>query len=61
MTLLLLQAAAPVAPAPPIPASSPLPSGALWGLIIPALLFVFTAVSTYLLYRRFEKEESQHH
>ena len=59
MMLLLLQAAA--APAPPIPAQSPLASGALWGLIVPALLLVFTAVSTFLLYRKFEKEEAQHH
>lgn len=54
----LLQAPA-AAPMPPIPATSPLPTGALWGIVIPALLLVFTAVSTFLLYRRFEKEESE--
>lgn len=53
----LLQTAA-AAPMPPIPATSPLPADAVWSIIIPALLLVFTAVSTLLLYRRFEKEES---
>lgn len=52
--LLLFQEAAPQ----PIPAQPPI-SGPVWGLVVPALLLVFTAVATYLLYRRFERQESK--
>jgi hypothetical protein len=33
-------------------------TGLLWAVVVPALLLVFTAVATYLLYRKFEREES---
>lgn len=55
MIALLLQAAAPSAP-PPIPAKPPI-GGPIWALVVPALLLVFTAVATWLLYRKFEREE----
>lgn len=28
----------------------------LWGIIIPALIFIFSFIVTYLLYRHFSKE-----
>jgi len=33
-------------------------TGLLWAVVVPALLLAFTAVATYLLYRKFEREES---
>ncbi len=35
-----------------IPADPPL-SGALWTVVVPALLFAVTCLGTWLLYRRF--------
>ncbi len=57
MLLTMLQAGDTAAP--PIPAAIPIAAGPLWSLVVPALLLIFTAVSTYLLYRRFEREESK--
>jgi len=36
----------------PIPAAPPI-GGILWSLVVPALLFAFTFVATWLLYRHF--------
>lgn len=47
-------AAAPAAQLPP----GMLHAGALWSVIVPAALFVFTAVATWLLYRKFERQET---
>ncbi len=40
----------------PIPAVAPI-GGLLWSVVIPALLFVVAFLATYLLYRRFAREE----
>ena len=40
----------PLGVAPPI-------GGVLWTVVIPALLFVGSFLGTYLLYRRFSREE----
>lgn len=41
----------------PIPAEPPI-GGALWGLIVPALLFFVALAATWLLYRHFARRES---
>ena len=40
----------------PLPVESPI-SGALWTLVIPALLFALSFLATFLLYRRFARQE----
>lgn len=40
----------------PLPAESPI-SGPFWTLILPALLFAVSFLATFLLYRRFAREE----
>jgi hypothetical protein len=40
----------------PLPASPPI-GGFIWTVVIPAALFVGSFLGTYLLYKRFSKEE----
>ena len=40
----------------PLPADPPI-GGALWTLVIPAVLFMGSFLGTYLLYKRFTREE----
>jgi hypothetical protein len=47
--MMLIQAATTVTP---IPAEPPI-GGPIWTLVVPALLLLFTAVATAMLYRRF--------
>jgi hypothetical protein len=42
----------------PLPADPPI-GGAIWTVVIPALLFLGSLLGTYLLYRRFAKEEGE--
>ena len=42
----------------PLPAESPI-SGAFWTLIVPGLLFAVAFLATFLLYRRFAREEDR--
>ena len=42
----------------PLPADPPI-SGAIWTVFIPALLFLGSFMGTYLLYKRFAKEEGE--
>jgi hypothetical protein len=43
---------------PPLPAEPPI-GGALWTVVIPALLLIGSFLGTYLLYRRFAREEER--
>jgi hypothetical protein len=43
---------------PPLPAEPPI-GGVLWTLVIPALLLVGSFLGTYLLYKRFAREEER--
>jgi len=40
----------------PLPVEPPI-SGVLWTLVIPALLFAIAFLATFLLYRRFARQE----
>jgi hypothetical protein len=40
----------------PLPADPPI-GGPVWTILIPAILLVGSFLATYLLYRRFSKEE----
>ncbi len=40
----------------PLPVDPPI-GGVVWTVVIPALLFVGSFLGTYLLYRRFAREE----
>jgi hypothetical protein len=40
----------------PLPASPPI-GGVLWTIVIPTILFAGSFLGTYLLYRRFSREE----
>ena len=40
----------------PLPADPPI-GGAVWTVVIPAILFVGSFMGTYLLYKRFSREE----
>ena len=40
----------------PLPASPPI-GGIIWTVVVPTLLFLGSFIGTYLLYRRFAKEE----
>ena len=40
----------------PLPAEPPI-GGAVWTIVIPAFLFVGSFLGTYLLYKRFSREE----
>jgi hypothetical protein len=40
----------------PLPADPPI-GGAIWTVVIPAILFIGSFLGTYLLYRRFSKGE----
>lgn len=42
----------------PLPAEPPI-GGAVWTVVIPAILLVGSMVGTYLLYKRFSKEEGE--
>lgn len=42
----------------PLPAAPPI-EGVIWTVVIPALLFIGSFLGTYLLYRRFSKEEGE--
>ena len=42
----------------PLPADPPI-GGAIWTVFIPALLFLGSFMGTYLLYKRFSKEEGE--
>jgi len=42
----------------PLPVDPPI-SGLFWTLIVPALLFAVSFLATFLLYRRFAREEEQ--
>ena len=42
----------------PLPADPPI-GGPIWTVVIPALLFLGSSMGTYLLYRRFSKEEGE--
>ena len=42
----------------PLPADPPI-GGAIWTVVIPALLFLGSFIGTYLLYKRFSKEEGE--
>lgn len=42
----------------PLPASPPI-GGFIWTVVIPAVLFVGSFLGTYLLYKRFSKEEGK--
>jgi hypothetical protein len=39
----------------PIPAEPPL-EGALWSIVVPALLLILASLATWLLYRRFSRQ-----
>ena len=39
-----------------LPAEPPI-GGPLWTIVVPAILFLVAFLATYLLYRRFSKEE----
>jgi hypothetical protein len=40
----------------PLPADPPI-GGAIWTIVIPAILFLGSFLGTYLLYKRFSREE----
>ena len=40
----------------PLPASPPI-GGAIWTIVVPAILFLGSFLGTYLLYRRFAEKE----
>jgi hypothetical protein len=42
----------------PLPAESPI-AGPFWTLVLPALLFAVSFLATFLLYRRFAREEDR--
>lgn len=42
----------------PLPASPPI-GGAIWTVVVPAVLFLGSFMGTYLLYRRFSKREEE--
>jgi len=42
----------------PLPADPPI-GGPIWIVVIPALLFLGSSMGTYLLYKRFSKEEGE--
>ena len=42
----------------PLPASPPI-GGVIWTVVIPAVLLVGSFLGTYLLYKRFSKEEGK--
>ncbi len=54
----LALAAQEAAGAAPLPASPPI-GGFVWTVVIPALLFMGSFLGTYLLYRRFSREEGE--
>jgi len=42
----------------PLPADPPI-GGAIWTVVVPALLLSGSSLGTYLLYKRFAKEEGE--
>lgn len=42
----------------PLPASPPI-GGLLWIVVVPAVLFIGSFLGTYLLYKRFAREEGE--
>ena len=53
-----------VAPAQTTPGMAPLPAsppigGVVWTVVVPAALFLGSFLGTYLLYRRFSKEDEE--
>jgi len=42
----------------PLPAEPPI-GGAIWTVVVPALLLLGSFLGTYLLYKRFAKEEGE--
>ena len=42
----------------PLPASPPI-GGAIWTVLVPAILFLGSFLGTYLLYRRFAEKEGE--
>jgi len=42
----------------PLPATPPI-GGVIWIVVIPALLFLGSFMGTYLLYKRFAKEDGE--
>lgn len=42
----------------PLPADPPI-GGTIWTVVIPAILFLGSFLGTYLLYKRFSKEEGE--
>jgi len=42
----------------PLPAEPPI-GGAIWTVVVPALLLFGSCLGTYLLYKRFAKEEGE--
>ena len=42
----------------PLPADPPI-GGAIWTVVVPALLLLGSSLGTYLLYKRFAKEEGE--
>ena len=42
----------------PLPANPPI-GGFVWTVVIPAILFIGSFMGTYLLYKRFSKEDAR--
>jgi hypothetical protein len=42
----------------PLPADPPI-GGAIWTMVIPAILFIGSFLGTFLLYKRFAREEGE--
>jgi len=42
----------------PLPAEPPI-GGPIWTIVIPAVLFLGSLLGTYLLYKKFSKEETE--